>query len=64
MTGASVLQPATLDLNCVAGQHFAAAQRVASPQVSGSIPVIPRDDYFAALFGSDHPLPRCGVVCL
>jgi hypothetical protein len=20
--------------------------------------VLPRDDYFAALFGSDHPLPR------
>ena len=25
---------------------------------AGSIPVLPSDDYFTALFGSDHPLPR------
>ena len=26
--------------------------------ISGSIPVLPRDDYFTAFFGAHHPLPR------
>jgi hypothetical protein len=26
--------------------------------ISGSIPVVPRDDYFTAFFGAHHPLPR------
>ncbi len=63
MSGARVVQRAvvegkhccvwpTIEACCI--RHL----RILMLAFLGSVPVLPRDDYFAVLFGADHPLPR------